>query len=55
VVFASLEGFMPRNDPDPLRALCERIASPNYSNEFLLDGHSKRARFYHRAKKIKKQ
>lgn len=55
MVFASLESFMPHNNPDPLLTFCEQITSPNYPHEFLLDGHSKRARFYRWVKKIKKK
>jgi len=46
---------MPHNVDDPLCALCERIALPYILNESLLTGHSKRARFYRWAKKMKKE
>jgi hypothetical protein len=54
-MFSALQALMPYNAHDPLRELCQRITEPNNPNGFLLDGHSKRARFYRWAKKIKKQ
>ncbi len=51
---SSLEGLMPHNFDDPLRALCERIALPDILSESLLTGHSKCARFYRWAKKRRK-
>lgn len=53
--FPLLEGFMPHKHPDPLHALCERIILPHQSNECLLHGNSKRARFYQWTKSISEQ
>jgi hypothetical protein len=52
---SQLEAFMPHNIGDPLSALYERIALSDILNESLLTGHSKRARFYWWAKKMKKE
>ncbi|CAF1459720.1 unnamed protein product, partial [Didymodactylos carnosus] len=38
---------------NPLRVLCQRIASPGDLNKLFLDGHLKRARFYRWAKTMK--
>lgn len=50
-----LEALMPHNADDQLRELCERITLPKILNESLHNGHSKRARFYQWAKKMKKE
>jgi hypothetical protein len=45
-LFSALQALMPYNAHDPLRELCKRITLPNNPNGFLLDGYSKRVRFY---------
>jgi hypothetical protein len=53
VMSGPLENLMPYDADDPLRVLCERMTLPNRFNGCLLTGHSKRARFYRWAKRMK--
>ncbi|CAF2184905.1 unnamed protein product [Rotaria magnacalcarata] len=55
VLGSYLEALMPHSADDQLHELCERISLPNILNESLHNGHSKRARFYRWAKKMKKE
>jgi hypothetical protein len=54
-VFSVLEAFMPHISHDQLYTLCERLARPHTFDECLFDGHSKLARFYRWAMKMKRQ
>ena len=53
--FIKLEVCIPHMVDDPLSVLCRKTASSTDLYEYLLTDHSKRARFYRWAKKMKKQ
>jgi hypothetical protein len=55
MIFPCLEAYVPYDSEDPLSVLCEITASPNDLYEYLLNNHSKRARLYRWAKRMKKQ
>lgn len=55
-MFLWLEVHLPHDHSDPLSLLCETIAPPTRDlYEYLLNDHSKHARFYRWVKKMKKQ
>jgi hypothetical protein len=53
-MFSTLEAYMPHYDPDPLHTFYKRMGF-SHDPGFLLNGHSKSARFYRWVKKIKKE
>ena len=52
-LFVLLEAFMPHHAYNTLRVLCERIVSLNRLDDCFPYGHSKYARFYRWATKMK--